>query len=182
MLFSANNYISNYSSRTEGQDLPRSTCQLCEDQAASEASKARRCSKGNLNYLRSISHLHAPAEKMPAKIYSSLALLPEDQAILQRFLTPIPTVSNGQRILYLKLILTSKTMQNTFLFPTPSHERHPLLAQQCECQKGEGLLTLTHLILQLLEKSKYTVPPEKAKTRADVKTDLHALFHLAAAL
>lgn len=46
---------------------PLQYCQLCEGEEASEASKARRSSKGNLNCLRSLSHLHAPAEKTPAK-------------------------------------------------------------------------------------------------------------------
>lgn len=39
-----------------------------------------------------------------------------------------------------------------------------------------------HSILQVLKKSKYTVPQEKAKTQTDVKMDLDALFHLPAAL
>lgn len=45
-----------------------------------------------------------------------------------------------------------------------------------------GLLALMHSVLQVLKKSKYTVPQEKAKTQADVKMDLDALFHLPAAL
>lgn len=58
----------------------------------------------------SIIHLHAPAEKTPAKIYSSLAALQIVQANLQKFLAPVLTVLNSQLTPYLKFILTSKTM------------------------------------------------------------------------
>lgn len=66
--------------------------------------------------------------------------------------------------------------------PTPSCESCPLLAQHYDCQNGIGLLALMHSTLQVLEKNKYMVPQEKAKTQADVKMDLDALFHLPAAL
>lgn len=55
--------------------------------------------------------------------------------------------------------------------------RGKLIKQLCNC-----LLALTHSVLQLLEKSKYTVLQENTKIQADVEIDLDALFHLPAAL
>lgn len=138
--------------------------------------------QGNVTCLRSIRHLHAPDEKAPVKIYSVLAPLPRVQAHQQRFLTPVLAVLNSQLLPYLNLGLTSNTMSMTFSLSRPlpvSNGPFSTVVRMPEWYRFDGTHTLN---ITIVEEEQLYSPLEKAKTQADVKTDLDALFHLPAAL